>query len=65
MPSEEHFRDVCTCGAVIRECRCPGPKQTTKVPHGCANCRDLVRSRRVSNAAGSGLVQNIPPKEGA
>jgi hypothetical protein len=23
----EHFREVCECGNVLRQCRCPGPKK--------------------------------------
>ena len=35
----DHFLTKCSCGAVIAQCRCPGPKATTIVPHGCGACK--------------------------
>lgn len=29
----------CTCGAVIAQCRCPGPKPERTITGGCDDCR--------------------------
>lgn len=33
-----HFLTKCSCGAVISQCRCPGPKVETTVENGCPTC---------------------------
>jgi hypothetical protein len=34
-----HTSIVCTCGALIAQCRCMGPKKTEIAKDGCTNCR--------------------------
>jgi hypothetical protein len=34
----DHFKVVCSCGAVMSQCRCPGPKAATVVERGCGSC---------------------------
>lgn len=39
-------RVVCSCGAVIHQCRCATPhKLVHKVPDGCARCRQNKEER--------------------
>lgn len=38
----EHFIKVCSCGNVIAQCRCPGPKLKTIVEKGCEVCRYVI-----------------------
>ena len=35
----EHYINVCSCGAVINQCRCTGNKTRTVVPNGCPKCK--------------------------
>lgn len=47
-----HKRIVCSCGAVIAQCRCPGPHETETWANACAACKARPRpSLRVSMAA--------------
>lgn len=34
-----HFLDVCSCGVIIRQCRCAGPKARVVIQNGCASCK--------------------------
>lgn len=34
----EHFIQVCSCGEVIAQCRCPGDKAREVVQEGCPQC---------------------------
>jgi hypothetical protein len=38
-PKPGHFREVCSCGAVIRQCRCPGPHEIRVIERGCPKCK--------------------------
>ena len=33
-----HYAKICTCGIIIEQCKCPGPKTITIIPHGCDEC---------------------------
>lgn len=33
-----HARYECSCGKLIAQCRCIGPKPTIIVPNGCEEC---------------------------
>jgi hypothetical protein len=35
----EHFIERCSCGTVISQCRCPGPKAERVTVNGCLTCR--------------------------
>lgn len=37
--SHHHVRQVCSCGQVILQCRCPEPKRDEVVTNGCPKCR--------------------------
>lgn len=34
-----HHKEVCSCGKVISQCRCMGPKQEYIIERGCASCK--------------------------
>lgn len=34
-----HGRTVCTCGALISQCRCPNHNNVSIVPAGCKTCK--------------------------
>lgn len=34
-----HFITKCSCGAIMDQCRCPGPKTETVIKNGCAACQ--------------------------
>lgn len=36
-----HFQNVCRCGVVVSQCRCPGPKVTNVVQEECPACADV------------------------
>lgn len=35
----EHFIEVCSCGVILRQCRCAGSKRRTVIQNGCASCK--------------------------
>lgn len=35
----EHYRMVCSCGTVLGQCRCPGPKPDIVAHESCEACR--------------------------
>lgn len=35
----------CSCGTVIRQCRCIGPKVTRVIPHGCTACQVRIATQ--------------------
>lgn len=47
--SAGHFRKSCSCGQVIAQCRCLGPKREIVVQDGCPDC-----ARKAANAACAG-----------
>ncbi len=47
----EHFKDVCTCGAVIAQCRCYDPnKKVNILQDACAFCRAKLQGATYLNA---------------
>lgn len=40
-----HGIDVCACGAVVRQCRCPGPHERRVVQKTCPLCDRVERAR--------------------
>jgi hypothetical protein len=40
--SSHHERLVCSCGSVIRQCRCPAPKTDQLVENGCKQCKEAL-----------------------
>lgn len=40
-----HYKNVCSCGAIISQCRCMGPKAERVIQDGCLGC-----ARRTENA---------------
>lgn len=36
-----HFKNICSCGAVISQCRCTSDKEMVVVPNGCDDCREV------------------------
>ena len=43
-----HYIEVCKCGAVIRQCRCPGPHKTRVVRESCSACSG-TRSKSIKH----------------
>lgn len=42
-----HFKQVCSCGAVIAQCRCMSPdKRVEIVDRGCSACREAKAPRQ-------------------
>ena len=55
-----HFITVCSCGAVIAQCRCPDPNKTkTVVPNGCGSCKKETATPEEQLKADRNLVKRI------
>lgn len=53
---ETRFKEVCSCGALIRQCRCLGPKTEKVLREGCPACLQAKAQRLRLEAGGSGGV---------
>lgn len=51
----DHFRTVCSCGQIIAQCRCPGPKTETVIENGCATCKAKLGQLEWDRVAGRGV----------
>lgn len=54
--SHGHERVVCSCGAVIMQCRCMGPKATRVVRDGCAACRKSAMTGTTNQCINPGYL---------
>lgn len=34
-----HVRSVCSCGALLAQCKCPGPHANVVILNGCQTCK--------------------------
>jgi len=44
MSDHHHIREVCSCGAILGQCKCPAPKVDTIIRDGCADCKKRVET---------------------
>lgn len=47
-----HFIILCSCGVLVAQCRCPGPKVTTVKQNGCPKCAQ-VEKRKLAKDKGN------------
>lgn len=44
----EHFVNVCSCGAILSQCRCPGEGKAVRTyPRACGECRKTPAAKPV------------------
>lgn len=58
-----HYKEVCSCGALLGQCRCPGPKAIRTKLRGCDRCKDLDLSCGRPTCSFGGTVWNVAKQQ--
>lgn len=49
----------CSCGALIKQCRCIGPHPVHVIPNGCKACQDAIAKGFTPTAAAVLRPENV------
>ena len=55
----QHYLVKCSCGTVLRQCRCIGPRTETIIPNGCDNCHKLEEINVVYKPKGLSGIRDV------